>query len=374
MSLRLRDYQQRAKDLYVKSLVTHHTAPLLVAPTGAGKTVIAVSIMEDLLSQGFQVFFLAPRKELIDQTSRKLDEAGMNDHGVIMAGHWRVRPRARCQVCSQQTLINRLHHIGKADRIAVFCDEAHHAVSPTIKKIKEHAEAQADIFLFIGMTATPYRADGKGLGEVFDDLIEVASLHELTQREYLVPAVEFVGEHIDLTGIGIVAGDLNQKKAATRYADKRIIGSAVRQYEEHAAGRKFVLFATDIENSKMYAKMFTDSGIPCAHLDGTMAKGVRQGILSRHQSGELVGVSNYGVLTEGYDDPATDCIVCLRPTKFRPLDFRIMQWYFRPHTFLDLIQHQQAEVDEQLVPTYRRIDRYPNQWNRLIQLFQQKLD
>jgi DNA repair protein RadD len=165
----LRPYQVDAIGRTRAEMAAGRRRVLLTAPTGAGKTVIAAAMMADTVGAGGGVLFLAHRRELISQCSRKLHDLGV-DHGILLPGH-PLRLAEPVQIASIQTLYARAV---RSSRIAlppaslVVLDEAHHAPAGTYRRILEQY-ADADL---IGLTATPCRGDGRGLGSAFDVISE----------------------------------------------------------------------------------------------------------------------------------------------------------------------------------------------------------
>jgi len=160
-----------------------HLQVLLVAPTGAGKTVIASEIIKRWVAKYKTVLFLAHRREIIQQTSAKLTANGVR-HGIIMAGV-EPRPMEPVQVASIDTLHSRgvrseAMRLPSAD-LLVF-DEAHRARGRT----REHLISLYPDASMLGMTATPCRGDGRGLGNIFDTMIETPQIAELIRGECLV--------------------------------------------------------------------------------------------------------------------------------------------------------------------------------------------
>lgn len=312
MRYTLRPYQSEAVELTREKIRGGHRRPLIVAPTGAGKTVIACSIIESAVAKGSRVLFLAHRKELITQCSNKLHEIGV-DHGIIKAGI-KPRPYAPVQVASVQTLTRRLDkHQVRYDLIIV--DEAHHAMAKTYLKILN----AFPLAITIGLTATPYRSDGKGLGDLFDSLVEVTTVERLMEDGHLVPVRVFAGLTADLSRIPISKGDYATGATGKAYEEPEIVGDIVAEYQRLSNGRTAVVFAATVASSQRIVEEFVAAGIAAEHLDGETDDDTRDAILARLGSGETMVVSNVGVLTEGWDLPRCSCVIFARPTKSRGL-------------------------------------------------------
>ncbi|MCC6649276.1 MAG: DEAD/DEAH box helicase [Polyangiaceae bacterium] len=310
--VRLRPYQARAIETLRAHVERGVRRVLLVAPTGAGKTVVAASIMEAAAARGEHVLFLAHRRELIQQTYRKLLELGVceDDVGVIMASDRRRRPAALVQVASVDTL--RARAKPRAD--LVFVDEAHRAEARTYKAI---AAAYPDA-VHVGLTATPYRADGKGLGGSYDELVVVASTRELIADGYLVePRVLTVPASSlpDLSRVRVRGGDYDEKALGDAVNQRALVGNIVEHWLQHAACARTVVFAVSIAHSRHVVERFREAGVPAEHLDGGTPTGDRDALLARLERGETRVVGSVGTLCEGWDMPSVKCAILARPTK-----------------------------------------------------------
>jgi len=306
----LRQYQITAIDNLRRGYQSGFRRQLLVSPTGSGKTVIMGEIIRSAIARGNCVLFVAHRKELIDQASARLDVVGV-PHGVIMSGHERNLPWERVQVASVQTLMSRRQRGGAlplSDFIVI--DEAHHARAGTYARILDAYPAAP----VLGATATPWRTDGRGLGELFEHLVVAARPAELIAQGYLVPYTGFAYDAPDTTKLEHRGSDYEQKGLALVMSERRIVGNVVQQYLEHAGGVRGLVFAVSIAHSKDLVERFKAAGVAAEHLDGEMATGDREAVLARLASGQTRVVSNVGVLTEGYDCPQIGCVMLARPT------------------------------------------------------------
>lgn len=302
----LRPYQLQALDEASQAFRSHRRV-VLVAPTGAGKTTIAAEIIRRSTERGRRIVFLAHRKELIEQCSTRLDQFGI-DHGVIMANHQRDRPHLPVQVASVQTLI---HRDLEAPPSLIIIDEAHRCTAVSYQTV---IAACGNPFV-LGLTATPIRADGKGLASQFDAMVQCPTVARLTADGFLVPAVSYAGKRIDLSGVGMRGADYNPDDLADWMNKPHLIGDCVSEWLRLANGRSTMLFAAGVAHSKAIVDQFQAVGIAAMHLDGTTPKQERESILARLADGRLRLVSNAMVLTEGVDVPRVDCVVLARPTK-----------------------------------------------------------
>lgn len=325
MTQALREYQIAAReglrDLYRRGV----QRALLVLPTGGGKTTIAADIIENATARGGRTMFLAHRKELIDQASARLDQFRI-EHGVIMADHPRWMPWLPVQVASVQTLSARRNSAEIQAPTFVVIDEAHRARAQTYLGALERWPGAK----VLGLTATPWRSDGKGLADLFEDVVVASTPSELTDLGFLVRCAGFGWRTADLSDVSVSRGDYNEAELAEAMNRVEINGDIVQKWLEHASGWRTVAFAVDIRHSKAIVAQFRAAGVPSEHLDGTTPKAEREAILRRLASGETLVVSNVGVLTEGWDCPSARCCILARPTKSLGLYLQMVGRVLRP--------------------------------------------
>lgn len=310
MSYELREYQEGAIAETKRLLREGKRRPLIVCPTGGGKTLIAVKgIILPAVAKGSVVWFVAPRKQLVHQTSTKLDEIGLTDHGVVMANHWRKRPLAPVQVCSKDTLRNR-HDLMARPNIVIW-DEAHHVTD----KNGCGAIVTATNAIHIGLTATPCRLDGKGLGSIFDCMIQVSTIADLISMGFLIPPRVFRAKGgVDLSGVKMSHGDFNQKDLAAASDKPKLVGNIVAQWQRDGDNRPTVCFAVNVAHSLHIVEQFKAAGVPAGHIDANTPDNERQHLLRLLRSGAIKVMSSVGVFTEGFDMPCVGCVILARAT------------------------------------------------------------
>jgi superfamily II DNA or RNA helicase len=324
-SIELYDFQIQIVAEIERELKNHRSA-LLQSATGSGKTVIAGELIRRADDRGERSLLLAHREELITQTSEKLLRFGV-DHGILKAG-FPMRLGCSVQVASVQTLFarairgNRIN-LPRADWL--FIDECHHTRAMTYMAIVE-AYPGAKI---IGMTATPVRHDGRGLGNVFDVMVQCPEIAWLIGHDYLVPAVVYAPVRPDLTGVRVQRGDYVESDLAERVDTNRLVGDVVEHWLRLGEGRPTVAFSVGVPHSRHIQREFGQAGVPCGHIDGTTPSDERRQILADLVSGKLKVVSNCNVLTEGWDAPVVSCGILGRPTKslglFRQMVGRLLR-------------------------------------------------
>ena len=284
----LRPFQCDAVDQIESEIAGGKRRPILVAPTGSGKTIIGSEYIKRLIAKYKRVLVIAHRREIIVQTSNKLTANGVR-HGVILAGKEKdLRPLERVQVASIQTLWSRgmrsnSMQMPLAD-ILIF-DEAHHARARTYQKI---IDAYPNAVL-LGLTATPCRGDGRGLGNIFDTMIECPQVQELIDLGFLVGTVIYAPvKDTDrlLRGVRTEKGDYVTSQLEQRMNTDQLVGDIVTHWLKYGEGRRTVCFAVDVAHSVHIRDEFVRAGIRAEHLDGTTSIPEREAILARLASGE----------------------------------------------------------------------------------------
>jgi DNA repair protein RadD len=323
----LRPYQVDVIERVRAEIAAGHRRILLVAPTGSGKTVVAGSMIAKTVARGHRALFLTHRRELVQQAANKLHDVGV-DAGIILAGH-PMRLEEPAQIASIASLHGRAIRSSAIELPAadvVVLDEAHHAPAATYRRLLD-AYPKAVI---IGLTATPCRADGRGLGNHFDLIVECPSVAELTAAGYLVPAIIYAPSEPDLSGVKVERGDYNDRQLAETMDKPPLVGDIVSHWLRLAERRRTVVFATGVAHSLHLRDEFRRAGILAEHLDGTTPLDERDKILSDLAAGNIEVVTNAMVLVEGFDCPEIGCLVLARPTKSLGLHRQMLGRALRP--------------------------------------------
>lgn len=302
---------------------------LCVLPTGGGKTVVASWLIDSATAKGNRVLFLAHRAELIDQASAKLDAFGV-PHGVIKAGHERQDLSQAVQVASVQTLVRRLPRLTAPDLALwggqvpgwavpfdlIVVDECHHTCAGSYQRVLD-AYPDAKV---LGLTATPYRLDGQGLGDHFEHLEVGAHVPDLIQAGWLVPTRTFAPPPPAALGqVHTTAGEYSVGEAADVLNTVGPRAEIVATWQRRAAGRLTVAFCCTVAHAEAVAEAFRAQGVAAAAIDGDTPQARRDEVLRDLAAGRLKVVCNCALLTEGWDLPACAAVILARPTQSRAL-------------------------------------------------------
>ena len=315
----LRPYQQEARDAILNQWRSGVRATLLVLPTGTGKTIVFSQVIADVVREGGNVLVLAHREELLNQAADKLFRSTGLRSDLEKAESTSVNGWYSVVVGSVQTLQNenRLKRFAPDFFSAIVVDEAHHAVSASYRRVLDYFTGAK----ILGVTATADRGDKRNLGEVFETLAYEYSLPRAIHDGYLSPIkAQTIPLNINLAGVKIQSGDF---QAAA-------LGSALEPYLDRIAAemakicqnRKTVVFLPLIATSQHMAALLRQHGLTAAEVNGMSED--RKEILNDFHNGKYQVLCNSMLLTEGWDEPAVDCIVCLRPTKVRALYAQIV--------------------------------------------------
>lgn len=311
---KLRPYQGEARDAVLSEWDQGHQRTLLVLPTGTGKTVVFSSIIQHEIQDGSRALVLAHRGELLTQAADKLRDACGIDSALEKAESSSLGSLFPVTVGSIQSLAQpkRLARFSADYFKTIVVDEAHHALSDTYQRVLEHF-ADANV---LGVTATPDRGDKQTLGQYFDSQAYEYSMSRAIREKYLVPIkAQMIPLELDIGSVGMSNGD---------YAVGEI-GTALEPYLEQIAvemrhycqSRKTVVFLPLIATSQKFCRMLNDVGLRACEVNGNSDD--REQVLADFEAGRYDVLCNSMLLTEGWDCPAVDCIVILRPTRVRSL-------------------------------------------------------
>jgi len=350
--IELRDYQAASVERIRTLMLAGQRRICLVAPTGSGKGSTIAYMIHGAAVKGKRVLFLVAGRQLVDEFSQRLERQLGVAHGVLMAGHWRRQDEQPVQVASVDTLASYVRNqraLPPAD--LVILDEADLSVAERFASVL----ARYPQAFVIGMTATPVRADGKGLGRLFGELVVAATPAALIARGYLAPydGVALVSRLSDEEVSRAGRSDDGAQSVWDALEDKRrsqIVGDCVQEWVAHvgigsrrpdgqvrAAPAPTVGFAMTREHSREVVKAFNDArvhGAPVGvaiHIDGDTKLSERDRVHEAMRQGEIHVVSNVGVMGRGVDWPLLEACAFWRPTQSLALHLQMAGRVLRPH-------------------------------------------
>lgn len=291
----LRPYQNDIVDRVRNAYLHGYKAPCVVLPCGGGKSVIVAEIAKRTTAKRNHVLFLVHRKELVDQIQNTFDFWGVNMENT--------------DIMMVQTASRRINKL--TSPALIITDENHHSKAATYRKIYD-AFPNAHR---LGVTATPVRLDGSGLGDVNDILVEGVSAKWLIEHHYLAPYDYYAPSIADLTGIKIQHGDYETKSVEKALLRTAVFGDAIKHYRQLADGKQAICYCVSVNHSYAMAEEFKANGITAEHIDGTTPKEQRDRIIERYRRGEITILCNVDLISEGFDVPDCECAILLRPTK-----------------------------------------------------------
>jgi DNA repair protein RadD len=282
----LREYQRRAIERARGEFINAARAVLLVAPTGSGKSVIFAEIARQHLARGGRVVVVVHRRELARQAAGHLAARGIANIRTIVGGRSLGDVNAPVTVAAIQSLTAKAWRDRLPPATLVIWDECHHIKAPSFMTVRD-AYSSA---LHIGLTATPQRADRSPLGDVFDSMVVIATVRELTDAGFLVPC-EVWGPN---------------------GARNKLSADAVDAYLDHGENKRAIVFCANVVHAKECAERLRDAGVASEYVDGTMPTRDRDAALARFASGQTQVITNCNLISEGFDVPACKCIVIAR--------------------------------------------------------------
>jgi DNA repair protein RadD len=320
----LRPYQSDLIDQVTKAFKSGHRKVIAQLPTGSGKTVFFSELLRRVQRRGNTGLVLAHRQELVKQAHSTLERFGLSA-GVIMAGYEPDLAES-LQVASVQTLARRLRYPWEPSFIVI--DEVHHLNS------KNQYQAILDRYpnaYVLGVTATPCRLDGKGLGDVFEEMVLGPSIADLVSQGHLVPPRYYsIPSAFDLEAVKLTAGDYNAKQLKEQWDKSKIHGDIVGHWMEYARGLQTIVFAPTVEISEQVAAMYRAAGVKAQHLDANTPESLRSAYLEAFGRCAITVLVNVGLFTEGFDCPAVACVQVVRPTKSVTLNYQMIGRALRP--------------------------------------------
>lgn len=306
MSFERRSYQDRAVKL---AHDTKSKSLLIISPGGSGKTVMIARQVKRARRDKKKVLIISHRYELNQQIIKTLREIG--EHPSLIQGKWTSEQQNAVIVASISTL-NKRDWYPKVDLVII--DEAHHAMATSYKQLIEYyLKAGKKV---TGYSATPYRLDGLGLIEVFDEMYEAVKPSELWGKYIMLPqswstAPEYLP---DLRDLAVQHGDFNPTELVKRVNKDGLIGGIVATLRKHLDDLQAIVFCCSIDHSQKTAKALRKAGYRCEHVDGDMPQRKRDEIFDKFRSGQIQILCNCMLINEGFNVPNCDVVLMARPT------------------------------------------------------------
>lgn len=324
--LELRPYQTQSIESLRNGFRDGHKRQVLSAATGAGKSCIALSILDAAQAKGSRVLFVCDRRVLVDQFSKHLDASGI-EHGVYMAQHWRYRPDCKVQVASIQTL-ERMESWPAVELIIV--DEIHACMRASLKKFLTN---RPDIRV-IGLTATPFHPE---LGNHFTSITNVITMRELVDDGHLVPFRVFVATEINTEGVKVTAGEWQKDELEAR--GLQIVGDVVADYvrisnQVWGMPKKTICFSSGVAHGEELVRRFAEVGLNFVQISYKDDEEYKQDVLQEFAKPDTViqGVISSDILTRGFDQTDVEHIIIARPLrKSFSMHVQIVGRGARPH-------------------------------------------
>ena len=282
-------------------------AVLWYLPTGGGKSFAAGFMLREAAARGKYCWFIVHRRELLRQTERLFRMLGI-DFGVVAAGR-PLEPHRRVQICSVLSLPSRMINLPKPH--LVVQDECHHLPCKSWSDVMK----QIGKCYMVGLSASPCRTDGRGLGEYFGAMVMGKSIRELIAEGYLSKFRTFAPPTVDTSGLHTRLGDYVKSESERLMDVPTITGSAIGEYKKLCEGKRAIVFCVSIEHSKNVAAQFRAAGYAAIHIDGTTDDQVRDMAIADFERGAIQVLCNVDICGEGLSVNAIECVILLRPTQ-----------------------------------------------------------
>ena len=306
-AIALRAYQQRAAKA-LPGLLSVHRSVVAVAPTGSGKTVIAVMVLKQM--PGARVLWVVHSRELVKQAHDQLIRAGISEKEIgVLTSTKRANLSARVLVAT----VGMFRRRPAPEVDIVVIDEAHHVAAAQYDALLAD---MADVYV-LGLTATPWRLDRKPLA-AFKHLYVMADPIELIADKHIAHALCYGIEKTTAREMlqGVRAGrEFNRVDLGKAMGKRVLMGDIIKEWQRLAHGRSTIVFAVNRKHGRALAARFGKTGVTVEYLDALTPARKRDAIIARLNSGATQVVVNVDVLSEGFDCEPVKCVVLARPTK-----------------------------------------------------------
>lgn len=312
--IKLRPHQTELIQKIHKAFHTNKSV-LAQAPVGFGKTVVSAYLGKKMFDNNSTMFFCVHTKDLLNQTCKAFSKFDI-PFGIIAAGH--TERKSNIQICSIPTLKNRLHKHSAPKMVVI--DECHFCGASGWAKMVRHYRDRGSYIL--GLSASPWRLSGDGLGDHFDVMVNGVPVRWLIDNKFLSEYKIFAPSTPNLSNISIRMGDYVQSEISALMDKPSIVGCAVENYKKYANGKNSIAFCTSVEHSRHTAETFKASGINAVHLDGECDIEYRKEVINDFASGHIKVITNCALFSAGFDlslqvnkDITVESVILLRPTQ-----------------------------------------------------------
>lgn len=322
--LQLRDYQRAAVDGLFDYWREKPGSPLIVCPTGGGKSLILSTICKELVENypDMRILIVTHVRELIQSNFMELLGIWPSaPAGIFSAGLGRRDARAQIVFGGVQTIASKTDLIGHIDLVMV--DEAHlmpRKSETQYGKLLDGLRAINPDLKLVGLTATPYRL-GEGMltdgeGAIFDDVCFDIPISDMIDGGYLVrPISKGMATAFDLSGVGKVGGDYNQGKLQAAVDQADVTRAVVDEIVAYGKDRRaWLAFCSGVDHALHMRDEIRERGFTCETVTGETPAGERDRILADFKAGKIKALTNNSVLTTGTNLPIIDLVAFARPT------------------------------------------------------------
>lgn len=309
-----REFQSVAHEALRQGVRDKHRCQLLMASTGSGKTYLGMRLISEALKRNKRALFVCDRRVLVNQTSAVADSYGLRDHGIHMADHWRYAPSKMFQIASVQTLARRKWP--EADLIII--DECHCMYSTWTDHVMQTSA------VVIGLSATAFTP---GLGKIFTNLINAATMDELVQLGVLVPMKIYSCTKVNMKGAATLGKNGEWTDAAAGERGMEIVGDVVSEWSKLAAQDKTIVFGATIAHCEELCKQFNEAGVMAAVYCSTTTDPERESLLAEYRKPDSVlrVLISVAAISRGFDVPDVGCICDVRPLR-KSLSEAMQMW------------------------------------------------
>ena len=294
---------------------------LLQSPAGSGKSIIIAEIARLTVNKGGLVMFMVHRKELVSQIKQSFRE---NDVDLT-----------KCTVQTVGKIAHRLDILPIPTLI--ITDETHHSLAKTYQSIYNYYTGVPRL----GFTATPWRLNGKGLHDVYDEMVLGPSIDWLIENNYLAPYKYFSVKLVDDEKLKKSSTGDYTAKSMDDAVGRTIFGDVVKTYQEKTPGQQAIVYAHSVDFSKEVAEAFRQAGISAEHADAKTPAADREKIMTDFKSGDLKVLCNVDLISEGFNVPDCSVVIMLRPTESLVLYIQqsMRSMRYRPNKVATIIDH-----------------------------------